>query len=246
MEQENCTLDLENLDHQKEEKGTGIYNITKFTMLDYQGKMACIIWFTGCNMQCLYCHNPQIATAKGKYSLNEIKSFLKSRVGKLEAVVFSGGEATLFKKLPDLARYCHELGFKVKLDTNGTNPKVVKKLVEQGLIDYVALDYKANESNFSKVTNCKLWQKFQETLDYLMSVKNDFAFEVRTTWHTELLSKADIQEILDDLNSKGYDAPFYLQKCNMVDNSLAFAILPESEAIDISAITSGNIKVEIR
>lgn len=226
--------------------GTGIYNITKFTMLDYQGKMSCIIWFTGCNMQCQYCHNPQIVTAEGKYSLNEIKSFLKSRVGKLEAVVLSGGEATLYKKLPELAQFAKDLGFKVKLDTNGTNPKVVKKMIEQNLIDYVALDYKANKANFTKVTNCKQWNKFQETLDYLMSLKKEFAFEVRTTWHSELLSKKDIQEILDDLNSKGYDSSFYLQKCNLVDNSLAFAILPESEAIDISAITSGNVKVEIR
>lgn len=226
--------------------GTGIYNLTQFTMLDYKGKLSCIIWFAGCNMKCQYCHNPQIVESKGEYSLESIKSFLKSRVGILEAVVLSGGESTLYKGLPELAKYIKSLGFKVKLDTNGTNPKMVKKMIDEDLVDYIALDYKATKSKFTKITNCKLWLKFQETLDILTLGNYNIPFEVRTTWHTDLLSEADIQEILDDLNSKGYKSNFYLQGCNQVNNSLAFAVLPQSKPINTNNLISKKIRVEIR
>ena len=123
---------------------------------------------------------------------------------------------------------------------------MVKKLVKEKLIDYVALDYKANKAKFNGITNCKLWEKFQETLDYLVSIKDSFAFEVLTTWHSDLLSQDDIQEIIDDLNSKGYENNFYLQKCNTVDNSLAFAVLPQSKPISAVNLLGKRIKVEIR
>tara|TARA_Y100001960_G_scaffold311332_1_gene371794 strand:- start:1246 stop:1932 length:687 start_codon:yes stop_codon:yes gene_type:complete len=225
-------------------ENTGIYNLTKFTMLDFHGKMSCIIWFAGCNMQCQYCHNPQIVTEKGSMTLEYIQNFLKSRIGLLEGVVLSGGEATIYKKLPELAQYIKSLGFKVKLDTNGTNPKMVKQMVADGLLDYIALDYKAPMSKFSQITKCKKWDKFQETLDFL--VKNDLPFEVRTTWHSALLSEDDIDEILKDLNSKGYKRTFYLQKCNQVDNSLAFAVLPQSKDINADKFFARRIPVEIR
>lgn len=221
-----------------------VYNITKFTMLDYQDHMSCIVWFSGCNMKCQYCHNPQIVSEKGNIKIQEIKDFIKSRVGKLEAVVLSGGEATLYKKLPEFAKYCKDLGFKVKLDTNGTNPKMVKQLVNEGLVDYIALDYKAPEYKFCEITACKLWSKFQETLNFLTnSLQN---FEVRTTWHSNLLNESDIDKILADLNSKGYAKKFYLQNCNEVKHELAFATLPQSSIINAENLHNKSISVEIR
>jgi len=225
---------------------TGIYNLTQFTMLDYQGKLSCIIWFAGCNMQCQYCHNPQIVNSTGDYSLEKIKEFLKSRVGKLEAVVLSGGEATLYKGLPELAKFIKDLGFLVKLDTNGTNPKMVKKMIDDGLVDYIALDYKATKEKFEFITDCKLWDKFQATLKILVDNQNNVPFEVRTTWHSELLSKNDIDEILSDLNSKNYKAKFYLQNCNKVENEDPFVDLPASSIIDKSILKNQKIHVEIR
>ena len=229
-----------------EETSTGIYNLTKFTMLDFQGKLSCIIWFSGCNMKCQYCHNKELVESRGHLSLSYIKEFLESRVGKLEGVVLSGGEATLYKKLPELARYIKDLGFKVKLDTNGTNTKMVKHLIDEGLVDYIALDYKATKEKFQEVTKCKLWDKFQETLSLLIANNHKVPFEVRTTWHTSLLTKSDVEVIIEDLNSKGYENTFYLQKCNPVDNSLAFAILPQSDDIKHVKLKGLQVPVEFR
>lgn len=224
---------------------TGIYELTPFTMLDFQGKLSCIIWFAGCNMKCQYCHNKQIAESGGELSLEYIKEFLKSRVGKLEAVVFSGGEATLYKNLPQLADYAKSLGFATKLDTNGTNPKMVKKLVSKNLIDYIALDYKAPYHKFCEITAYRQWEKFQETLNYLTNEK-PVEFEVRTTWHTALLDQQDIEEIAEDLNARDYQNSLYLQQCNPVDEENCFAKLPQSEIIKDKDLSKAKVKIEFR
>lgn len=224
---------------------SGIYDITKFTMLDYQNHLSCIIWLSGCNMRCQYCHNPQIALAQEKVSVLEYQDFLKSRVGKLEAVVFSGGEATLCKQLPNHMSYAKSLGFKIKLDTNGTNPKMLEELISKNLLDYVALDYKAPEYKFKDITKCNHWNKFKQSL--LLLVKSNVKFEVRTTWHTDLLTKQDINLILADLLALGYDGHYYLQKCNQVADSNVFEQLSESQEISLNQINRPqNIKVEIR
>jgi len=225
---------------------SGIYNLTKFTMLDFNGKPSCIIWFAGCNMACQFCHNKPLTDSRGKIGLEEVKEFLESRIGILEGVVLSGGESTLYKKLPELAQYIKDLGFSVKLDTNGTNPKMIKKLIDEDLIDYVALDYKATKEKFKDITNSNLWDKFQESLSILIDNQDVIPFEVRTTWHSELLTEDDIDDILADLNSKGYNDTFYLQKCNPVDSSIAFAILPQSKDINASRFSGGKIHVEVR
>ncbi|HAG52382.1 MAG TPA: anaerobic ribonucleoside-triphosphate reductase activating protein [Alphaproteobacteria bacterium] len=225
---------------------SGIYSLTKFTKLDFQGKSSCIIWFAGCNMACKFCYNKPLTESRGRLSLEHIKEFLESRVGILDAVVLSGGEATLYRDLPDLAKYIKDLGFLVKLDTNGTNPKMIKNLIDEGLVDYLAIDYKAPKDKFKDVTNSGLWEKFQASLDLLIENQEKVPFEVRTTWHTALLSEEDVAKILEDLNSKGYHQTFYLQKCNLVDSSIAFAVLPQSEEINLKQFMGGKIPVEVR
>lgn len=130
-----------------------IYDLTSFTHLDYPNHLSCIVWFSGCNMRCDYCYNKDIVFAKeGKYSCNDILEFLKTRVNLLEAVVLSGGEATSH----DLIPFCKEikkLGFKIKLDTNGTNYELVKELLDLELLDFIALDYKAPKSKYKAITH---------------------------------------------------------------------------------------------
>jgi len=103
-----------------------IYDITPFTLLDYPDEVACIVWMSGCNLRCVYCHNPDIVLGRGDKEQAELFVFLKARQGKLTSVVFSGGEATFCPILPDLVRKTKEMGFKTKLDTNGGNPKVIR------------------------------------------------------------------------------------------------------------------------
>src|SRR5690606_7754538 len=119
-----------------------IYSITPFTLLDYPNRPACILWFAGCNMRCVYCYNPDIVLGKGKLSFAEVTRFLKSRQSLLQAEVFSGGACTLHPAIFSLAKIAKEMGYRIKIDTNGTKPHVLKKLLTDRLIDYVALDFK--------------------------------------------------------------------------------------------------------
>lgn len=187
-----------------------IYDLTTFTHLDYPDHLSCIVWFSGCNMRCDYCYNKDIVFAKdGKYSYNDILDFLKTRVGLLEAVVLSGGESTSHELLP----FCHEikkLGFKIKLDTNGTNFSTIKELLDANLLDYVALDYKAPKDKFTQITHSNKFDEFSKTLDYL--IKTEIAFEARTTLHADLLNEEDINTIMQDLKKRGYTNTYYIQE----------------------------------
>ncbi len=187
-----------------------IYDLTSFTHLDYPNHLSCIVWFSGCNMRCDYCYNKDIVFAKeGKYSYNDILDFLKTRVGLLEAVVLSGGEATSHDLIP-FCRKIKELGFKIKLDTNGTNFLHVKELIEENLLDYVALDYKAPKAKFTQITYSKKYDEFSKTLDLL--IKSGLEFEARTTIHSDLLNSNDINEIIDDLKKRGYKNSYFIQE----------------------------------
>ena len=186
-----------------------IYDITPFSALDYPYHLSAIIWFAGCNMRCSYCYNGDIVFSKGKQSLDEALAFLQRRVGLLEGVVLSGGEATLFSGLAEFCRKIKALGFKIKLDTNGTNPQVIKALMDEELLDYVALDYKAPATKFYAITKNQNFAHFEESLELL--IHTDIDVEVRTTLHSDLLDEDDINAIASDLEKRGYDGTYYIQ-----------------------------------
>lgn len=196
-----------------------VYDVTKFTHVDYPDHLACIVWFSGCNMRCDYCYNKEIVFAKsGSYTIAEVLEFLETRVNLLEAVVLSGGEASSHT----LVEFCQEvrkLGFKIKLDTNGTYFSQVKDLLEMGLIDFVALDYKAPKEKFTQITHSNKYDEFSKTLDFLIQNFNDF--EVRTTLHSDLLNPDDINTIINDLTLRGYDKNYYIQKFQDTGESIA-------------------------
>ncbi|QOY55720.1 anaerobic ribonucleoside-triphosphate reductase activating protein [Candidatus Sulfurimonas marisnigri] len=187
-----------------------IYDCTPFTHLDYPNHLSCIVWFSECNMRCDYCYNKDIVFAKNaEHSYNDILTFLKSRKNLLDAVVLSGGEATSHN-LKEFCQSIKEMGFKIKLDTNGTNSIKIKELLELNLLDYVALDFKAPKEKFQQITYSNKYEDFLSTLDMLISSSIDF--EVRTTIHNDLLHVEDVNEIIKELMNRGYNKKYYLQE----------------------------------
>lgn len=187
-----------------------ITSITPFTFQDYPEHTACILWFSGCNMACSYCHNPELVKGElAKLPPQQVVEFLESRKGLLEGVVLSGGECMMSAQLPDFARYLKSLGFKVKVDTNGTNPDMLEKMLGEELIDYVALDYKAPSDLFQSITGFDGYALFERSLKLLIA--SGIPLEIRTTVHADLLDEKDINSILKHLNEIGFSGVYYLQ-----------------------------------
>jgi len=187
-----------------------VYDVTPFSALDYPEHLSAIIWFAGCNMRCSYCYNGEIVFSKGRRSLDEVLTFLQGRTGLLDGVVLSGGEATMFKGLPAFCQKVKALDFKIKLDTNGTNPEMIETLLKEGLLDHVALDYKAPSEKFSAITGHQNFTAFEKSLELL--IRTEIALEVRTTLHSDLLDEDDISAITVDLKKRGYSGTYYVQR----------------------------------
>lgn len=231
----------------------GISDITPLTLLDYPGKASCILWCAGCNMRCLYCYNADLVQ-KNRQSRDAcfpsvphaagLREFLEERAGFLDAVVASGGECTLNPCLPEICRIARELGYLVKIDTNGSNPAVIQRLVSDGLVDFIALDYKAPSSSFETITQCRMnvYERFSETLDYLIG--KDINFEVRTTVHPDLLDENSINRIIDDLVLRGYKGTYYLQYYFHTSNNLGKLSLPRAPFDP--ALLSPGLEVQLR
>ncbi len=208
-----------------------ICDITPFTMQDFPEHTSCILWFGGCNMRCLYCHNPELILGKKKrLQTDKVWKFLKSRKNLLDGVVLSGGECTLVSALPDFIKEVKKLGLKVKLDTNGSNPFMLKSMLEDEIIDYVALDYKSPRSKFYKITKFDIFDVFHTSLEILCDAK--IPYEVRTTVHTDLLDIDDIKEIVDDLESCGFKGKYFVQNYN--DSETLYKLYPQKQKLDIS------------
>lgn len=221
----------------------GIYSIQKFSTLDFPGRLCAILWFSGCNMRCPYCYNKDVVFGKKQIEEDEIIKFLKTRIGLLDGVSFTGGEATLYPNLITFSQKIKDLGFEIKLDTNGINFKVIKEMVEKKLVDYIALDFKAPLSKFEEVTKNKHYIKFEKTLDFL--IDSDIEFEIRTTVHTDLLDENDINEIIKILHNKGYKNTYYLQNFFETDKETLGNIGPQKRKLELSEIID-LIPVEFR
>ncbi|GGC27894.1 anaerobic ribonucleoside-triphosphate reductase activating protein [Parapedobacter defluvii] len=222
---------------------TPIYNITPFTLLDYPGRTACILWFAGCNMRCVYCYNPDIVLGKGRLSIAEALTFLRSRQGLLQGVVLSGGECTLHPTIFPLLETVKEYGFDVKIDTNGSRPRVLEELMTRQLVDYVALDFKALEHRFHAVTKSGLFSEFVESLSLLN--RSDVSFEVRTTVHSDLIGLADLQEMVKFLQHVDYRGRYYIQ--HYVNGVPVLGGLGRSEKNErLSTLSTDQIQIVIR
>jgi len=220
-----------------------ICNITPFTLLDYPNKSACILWYAGCNMRCLYCYNPEIVLGKGAITFSETISFLKKRKGLLDAVVFSGGECLIHKNIVKQIKEVKALGFLIKIDTNGSNSKVVKQLLDNNLIDYVALDFKALKPSYNAITKSNLFDEFESSFELLLA--STIPFEIRTTYHSELISDVELNEMIHFLEYKEYKGSYYIQYFK--SNVETLGNLSSSLKINSSKIeNSPNIRVVFR
>lgn len=227
----------------KENVSTPIYSLTPFTLLDYPHKSACILWFAGCNMRCLYCYNPEIVLGKGSLSFEKIFSFLNSRKNLLDAVVFSGGECLLHKKIIPLITEVKKMGFLVKIDTNGSSPEVMQQLLNQHLIDYIAIDYKTPKSKFQAITQSDLYDSFEKTLDLILEAK--IPFEVRTTYHSDLITEDDLKEMVAFLDSKNYSGNYYIQYFKNNVETLS-KLERSNNKIDCEKLSTNSIQIILR
>lgn len=206
-----------------------LYDLTPFTLLDFPDLPAAIFWFAGCNLRCSYCYNPDIVHGIASIDEATALAFLSKRRGLLEGVVLSGGEATLY---PRLIEFCHSiksLRFKIKLDTNAMRPDVIEKLIRENLLDYVALDYKAPSSHMAQICGSGSEHRFWESFDLLQH--STIPFEVRTTFHPDLLDESDLIAMSEALDKNGYSSPFYVQMVQSDTQTLG-SILPSTRKID--------------
>ncbi|MBO7238090.1 MAG: anaerobic ribonucleoside-triphosphate reductase activating protein [Elusimicrobiaceae bacterium] len=188
-----------------------IGGLIKFTLIDYPGRVAAVVFTQGCNFRCRYCHNPELVyphLLQEAMPEEEVMAFLRHRQGTLEGVVVTGGEPTL---QPDLLRFLADikkLGYYVKLDTNGSKPDVVRAAIEQKLVDYIAMDLKAPFEKYSLITGVEFEQHaLQESMDLIR--RSGLAYEFRTTYDKEILNDADIKAV----SSLVQDQHYRVQEC---------------------------------
>jgi len=174
-----------------------IAGLQKTTLIDYPGKVAATIFTRGCSFACPFCHNPELVLANHFNPLldeEEVLDFLKKRIGKLEAVCITGGEPTLQNDLIDFIKKIKGLGYLVKLDTNGSNNEKLGTLIDQKLIDYIAMDVKGPLEKYDILTNSKVdTEEIRESIKLIINSGIDYEF--RTTFVKPLHSEEDFEKI---------------------------------------------------
>ncbi len=174
-----------------------IHGLQKMTLLDFPGRVACTVFLGGCDFNCPFCHNSDLIDGSAKPVMDdkELLSFLEKRKGLLDGVAFTGGEPTLRKDLADLFRSVRALGYPIKLDTNGNHPDRLKALLDEGLVDYVAMDVKNSPEKYA--LTCGLdsmdLRPVEQSIDLLLHCSIDYEF--RTTVIDELHEHADFEKI---------------------------------------------------
>ena len=166
------------------------------TLLDFPGKVACTVFTGGCNFRCPFCHNALLVTKlpeKPDYTEDEILSFLEKRVGLLDGVAITGGEPLLNPDIADFIRKIRDMGYAVKLDTNGSFPERLKAIVGEGLVDYVAMDIKNRREKYAETIGFKNLDlsKIEESVEFLKSGAVDYEF--RTTVVEQFHTVEDIR-----------------------------------------------------
>ncbi|MCF7815838.1 MAG: anaerobic ribonucleoside-triphosphate reductase activating protein [Candidatus Pacebacteria bacterium] len=186
-----------------------IGGLQKNSLIDYPGKISAIVFTIGCNFHCPYCHNPELVDETAdEISAEGVLAFLKKRVGLLEAVTITGGEPTVQTDLIPFIKKIKEMGFLVKLDTNGTNPEIVEQLLHAALVDYIAMDIKSPLDSYSAAVGRPVpIEKVKKSIALMM--RNSVPYEFRTTVVKSLLSPDDIIRIGEVI--KGAKT-YYLQK----------------------------------
>jgi len=197
-----------------------IGGLEKLTLLDYPDHLAAIIFTQGCNFRCHFCYNPMLVLPQtggdeknkkekgfSPLSTEDLFLFLKERFGRLEGVVITGGEPTLHPDLPEFIKHIKDMGYLVKLDTNGTNPEMVAELISSKLIDYIAMDLKAPLDKYEETVSVKLdWDNIKKSVKIIS--ESGLPYEFRTTVVPGLLVKEDFAKMGELIKGT---AKWYLQ-----------------------------------
>lgn len=188
-----------------------VAGLQKFSLIDYPGKICAILFTRGCNFLCPYCHNPELVI-KEKYApeipMSKIYEFIESRRGKLDAISITGGEPTQHADLIDMLEKIKNMGFLIKLDTNGSRPEILEKIMARNLVDYFAMDIKAPLEDYPKIAGRAIAaEKIKKSIELIINHATEYEF--RTTIVKSLISKDDLRKIAKEIKgAKNY----FLQK----------------------------------
>jgi pyruvate formate lyase activating enzyme len=229
-----------------------IGGLQKLTLIDYPGHIAATVFTVGCNFRCPFCHNPELVS-KIKYSSSnvletEFLKFLGTRKGKLEGVCITGGEPTIQPDIIDFIRKIRKMGFKVKLDTNGTRPDVLRLLYAEKMLDYVAMDIKNTPEKYAKTANSKIdVERIKLSVDLIRHSGIDYEF--RTTSVPGLHIESDFSNIGKWLSgAKKYVLQAFEDKGKILDPRLKKKT--KGKTLDLEKISKGIEKyfekVEVR
>jgi len=216
-----------------------ILGIVKASFIDYPKKASTVLFIGGCNFRCPYCHNPELVNEQGEeLELSHVLEFLHKRKKYIDGVVISGGEPTIHSELIPLIEEIKKLGYAIKLDTNGSNPEVIRKLINDRLIDYIAMDIKGPLSEYAKISNSKI--NIKDVDEAINLIKNsNIDYEFRTTICRELLSKAQVVEIGKYLDgAKRYALQAYNLKGKILDESKSFTCYSKKEMEEFKELIS--------
>ena len=175
-----------------------IAGLQKTSLIDYPGKVSCVLFLVGCNFECPYCHNPELVNQQLCHdpylSEKAVCEFLRKRRSLLDGVVISGGEPTLQNDLILLCEKIKRIGFPLKLDTNGSRPKIIKRLIEEGLIDYIAMDIKTDPFRYSPVIT-KRCDPGRILSSIQLIMESNVSYEFRTTCVRPIVNEETVETI---------------------------------------------------
>ena len=187
-----------------------IHGLQKMTLLDFPGHVACTVFLGGCDFRCPFCHNYELAdgTAKPVMEESELLEFLEKRRGLLDGVAFTGGEPCLHTGLPELFQKIRDMGYALKLDTNGCHPDLLQSILDQKLVDYVAMDIKNSPEKYAQTSGVDHvdMEKIRESIRLIMDRSPDYEF--RTTVVEELHDEDDFSKMGELIRGAG---KYYLQ-----------------------------------
>ncbi len=226
-----------------------IFGLEKLSLVDYDGKVACTVFTGACNFNCGFCHNaPLVKEFKNLPKINEeeVFEYLNKRKGIIEGVCVSGGEPTLQKDLPMFLERLKNLGLSVKLDTNGTNPTLIKSIAKNGLADYFAMDIKNNKEDYAEIIGVKGFntKKIEESVEFFLSGEVDFEF--RTTLIKEYHKENNIEKIGAWIKGT---KKYFLQKFKASENCISQNLngIEEEKAKEfIEILQKYNINAKLR
>ena len=216
-----------------------IQGLQKMTLLDYPGRVACTVFLGGCDFRCPFCHNFELVEGPLPEALTEDEffAFLEKRHGLLDGVAITGGEPCLRKDLPEFLARIHEAGFPVKLDTNGNHPALLARLLDEGLVDYVAMDIKNSPEKYARTIGLQSIDltPIEESVRLIMA--SPVPYEFRTTVVRELHDASDFEKIGAWIaGAKQYFLQAFTDRDTVPDHSLSAPNPDEMRAFrDIAA-----------